>query len=676
MNALLLGVLLMATPPVTPNGAKGNGVTDDRAALAAANGFAVGLGTDLRLPGGTYRIASDLDLDTVVFMPGAALVPDDGVSVSVALPLGFSPMADIRWFGAVSGQDATKAIQRAAAALSAAGGGRLLVPRGLWYYAGGQCVLGDGVEVVGEGRESIIHVNGLLPDLRLFYAAGTQSVKTNLDADTAVDDITVTLPSGAGASYAAGDYIAFESTAVVYGTFGKALEIRKVMDVSGDDVTLDTNLAFAYLVADSAQFWKMTPVRGVALRNLAFTYDNPTTNRGYVMRLRETADCTIENVWIQDGGGGVLWTNVQNGSIDDLTIDSLPNYADSLGYGVAIAGASTRITINGLKGGDCRHLFTTLADERTGVFWGGPQWVTINGGVATGSDGGFSSWDTHEFGMQIAFNGCQQFGGGSLVSGYQIRAKFVYLNNCSSYLAGLRAIHIDDLASDIQVNGGEFAFAATNGVSIQAPNTTIEGAKIHDCGNAGVVLVSGVPGICIRDNDIHDNGQVTSGYAIQDQGATTPIITGNTIPYSAAQAISVLNLSAGAVFSGNVCRGFGATGQLGLSGPSASAIVANNIGDGGDGVSADVGDAGITVYAGSTAPVILYNTPITNNRAVTLSTTNIWNGARFRVLRTAAATGAFSVNVGTGPLKALVAGSWCDVEYTGAAWILTGYGTL
>jgi hypothetical protein len=71
-----------------------------------------------------------------------------------------------------------------------------------------------------------------------------------------------------------------------------------------------------------------------------------------------------------------------------------------------------------------------------------------------------------------------------------------------------------------------------------------------------------------------------------------------------------------------------------------------------------------------------WNTPLTADRAVTLSTTYARTGARFRIIRTAAATGAFNLNVGTGPLKALPVGSWCDVEYDGSAWFLAAYGTL
>lgn len=96
-----------------------------------------------------------------------------------------------------------------------------------------------------------------------------------------------------------------------------------------------------------------------------------------------------------------------------------------------------------------------------------------------------------------------------------------------------------------------------------------------------------------------------------------------------------------------------------------------------DAVSADKGDAAVTATVGSTEPTIRFNTAISVDRAVTLSTTGAYNGAKFRVVREASATGAFNINVGTGPLKALAtASTWCDVEYDGAAWRLTAYGTL
>lgn len=96
----------------------------------------------------------------------------------------------------------------------------------------------------------------------------------------------------------------------------------------------------------------------------------------------------------------------------------------------------------------------------------------------------------------------------------------------------------------------------------------------------------------------------------------------------------------------------------------------------GTSVSADNGDAAKTITVGTDVEVQRWNTPLTAARAVTLSTTGAYNGAKFRIVRTAAATGAFNLNVGTGPLKALAAGQWCDVAFDGTAWMLTGFGSL
>jgi|GEM_PF-6093681 len=65
-------------------GAKGDGVTDDRTALANADAAATASGT-VYIPPGTYRIASSLKLSSrLVFSNGAVLSPDTGVTVTIA----------------------------------------------------------------------------------------------------------------------------------------------------------------------------------------------------------------------------------------------------------------------------------------------------------------------------------------------------------------------------------------------------------------------------------------------------------------------------------------------------------------------------------------------------------------------------------------------------------------
>jgi len=93
-------------------------------------------------------------------------------------------------------------------------------------------------------------------------------------------------------------------------------------------------------------------------------------------------------------------------------------------------------------------------------------------------------------------------------------------------------------------------------------------------------------------------------------------------------------------------------------------------------VSTDNGDAAVTLTAGKNALIQRWATAITADRAVTLSTTGAYTGATFRVVREATATGAFNLNVGIGPLKALTAGTWVDVTFNGTAWQVSAAGSL
>lgn len=94
-------------------------------------------------------------------------------------------------------------------------------------------------------------------------------------------------------------------------------------------------------------------------------------------------------------------------------------------------------------------------------------------------------------------------------------------------------------------------------------------------------------------------------------------------------------------------------------------------------VSGDNGDTSSTIAPRAAESTQRWLSPLTATRTVTLNTAGATSGSRFRIVRGAAATGAFNLNVGTGPLKALTAaGQWCDVEYDGAAWVLSAYGAL
>ena len=92
------------------------------------------------------------------------------------------------------------------------------------------------------------------------------------------------------------------------------------------------------------------------------------------------------------------------------------------------------------------------------------------------------------------------------------------------------------------------------------------------------------------------------------------------------------------------------------------------------GVSADRGDANVSLNVPGDVQVQRFATALTANRTITLNTGNATNGDLWRIVRTG--LGAFTLDVGG--LKTIPSGTaaFVDVTYDGTAWRLTGYGTL
>jgi hypothetical protein len=84
------------------------------------------------------------------------------------------------------------------------------------------------------------------------------------------------------------------------------------------------------------------------------------------------------------------------------------------------------------------------------------------------------------------------------------------------------------------------------------------------------------------------------------------------------------------------------------------------------------GDANALLKPHQHGSTQVFNTPLTADRTVWLDLPTAYPGAKFRIVRTAAATGAFVLNLHDPLLTTLAAGESCDVEYVGSAWVVTG----
>lgn len=92
-------------------------------------------------------------------------------------------------------------------------------------------------------------------------------------------------------------------------------------------------------------------------------------------------------------------------------------------------------------------------------------------------------------------------------------------------------------------------------------------------------------------------------------------------------------------------------------------------------MSADRGDADVTLAVGTDSTTQQFRTALTANRTITLSTTGAYDGFIFHITRTGGDTGGPWV-LAVGALKNLSQNQWCDVQYDGSAWRLIGFGSF
>lgn len=355
-----------------------------------------------------------------------------------------------------------------------------------------------------------------------FYVGGTDGSKRALTQSIAEGSQTIVLPSEFRQAFSTGDLIGVESTGQAVEMvgyinpglgIGYCREIRQVSHVEGDVVHLDTPLEYTYLTADDAKFFRVTPAADVVLAGMRFEPGpavTPGVDHTYAIRIDKCLDVELRDIEVHNMTGGVVLLDAYRTTVNGLFADGLPSVENSYGYGLAAAGSTTHLEVNGLRGRDTRHVFTTLADERPGKrFWGGPMHVRVNGATGYGGENGYSVFDTHEFGRHIHFNDCIALGGGRKVCGYQVRAQHVVLNNCRADDNGLHAVSLKSTSSDVDINGGQFGYAGFAGINVRGKNHRIVGARVHHNGQSGTasggIDYAGAVDLYLKDCQLVDN---------------------------------------------------------------------------------------------------------------------------------------------------------------------------
>jgi hypothetical protein len=304
------------------------------------------------------------------------------------------------------------------------------------------------------------------------------------------------------------------------------------------------------------------------------------------------------------------------------------------------------------------------------------------------------------------------------------------LENCSAFGGSGSAIVAESTGGQLVVSNGEFQTSASDVISIDSTATVIlsggtrlvstsanSAARIFDFAAAGVIEVAGdvvldmvgmtgtatslyVALFRAANATMRGSGTMTVlrspsaaiGDGFNGNSAGRGIVQLSSVVFDTAPAFFIFgsSLQSGFVFgpytgtgtpSGVVKANIGST-FLRADGGRSTTFVAKTSGTGNTGwanlwtgeVSADRGNTDQTLTVGVDEPIQRWASALGSNRTVTLSTTGAINGDRFRIVRTG--LGAFTLDVGGLKTIPSATAAFVDVSYNGSAWVLTGYGLL
>lgn len=560
-------------------------------------------------------------------------------------------------------------------------GRAMYVPAGTYDVDGDLAPRNWAPQVLGEGKgRTIFRQQG---DSALFsnYSdsagnryASRESLATVLTADAASGDTTLAFDT---TGYAAGDYAVVKSTAWWNAADHATVtgEIVRVLAVdSPAQVSLCGPIDEPYLVADGAEVRKLDLLDGAHFAD--FTVENPApdTKDGWAtgIDLRYCLRPQVERVEFRgmDQESVLFGYCVGWRALYLDFYDSTDNGAEQrYGYGVnAVAGSRGGLML-GCNMDRGRHCFST-GPGVFGTFVGNEYGIPPrHNRIAFCDASNMSShcFDTHEAGRFHTFVSCTARN--SLNSGYNARSRDIRYLACEAEGCDV-GLGVGQASVGTVIEGLVVKGMASFGVDFRAA-AVMRDSDIEDTVGAGVNIAAGdVTCERVRCKNTETGGTAGSkrGFAVAGNNAKLLDCSGEDVDLVARYATGV---------TGVVERRLRGTSITSLRRIGGSVTFAEF--EPGETANLDVQvltSSGSFTVAADGPETTIQPLALSADRACTLATTGAVAGMSKKIVRATSSTGAFNLNVGTGPLKALASGQWCEVTFNGTAWVLTGFGSL
>lgn len=390
-----------------------------------------------------------------------------------------------------------------------------------------------------------------------------------------------------------------------------------------------------------------TSKNSISVFDLTISGDGGATGGG-VLYFNDCDNVRIGGVRSQSSPGPGLrmnacdYMNMQDVHVDDS------GAVDSSEWGMQVDNCDYSYCAN-LLGTNCSNRFVMVRDSEYSAYHG----VTGN------SNGGTAFW-FHDCNYCHAVGVTDRgdtLGDSAVISGASVGCTIrdLVAINSGGHGASIASddsgapisCHFDGVYSSGQ--GECMAAISDQGTGSKPTHCTILNVKGRNCGlvtaSEGFALVNTVN--CVISGSISDNDTNDMTYAVSETGSAP---TGNRF-----EIISWVS---------------GSSGYFSMS-ASNSSIDFPRLANGG----MHVGDAALSWDPAVDSRLIIYDiAALTANRNITLASS--WPGDKVRVVRAAAATGAFNLTVNT-TLKTLATASlFADFYYDGANWNLTASGAV
>jgi hypothetical protein len=482
------------------------------------------------------------------------------------------------------GSTDTEKVNRAIAAVSENGGGKVRVPEGSYSWLS---VVGKSNVELYLDAGAVVTKNAGASSTHIIDATGTVGTGVDLASNAAIGDASVSADASTG--LAAEGWVLIRDDTYVSGTSGRNQEIAQISSISGSGpytVNLKSRLIGAYTTAQNAQILPLTPVENFHVRGGGKLVIGSGTDGGGFMGVL-CVNCTFDGPTVSgpDDDPGVAFEQSYSCVIKNSTVkDGQNTSTGGLGYGFMLNESCHH----------CRIEHNYQEGVRESLITNRGRFCQIVGNTSVNTYD--AAFNTHGSGNEFCLIA------GNVITGGQFGVSIGF----SSHTGADKNIHVSD---------NIIAYTKSSGIVVNAPNgtenenVTVTNNKIFHPGlttasSMGIIMQECLGGL-VEGNEVNGNTSSNVSVGVLVQNASDVDVRGNKVHTLTNGVGYRLNGGTNCYFTGNTAKGISSNNFQTL-GTNTNCRISDNTAD----------DTTVSIDAAVKQFDNSWNTPTVTNTAV------------------------------------------------------------